>query len=386
MARLDRVAGAPAGKFVPFAGVFNGPVPRQSEEIVQETGAIILATGFKPYAPKTGEYGHGSQPEVITLTDLTRLLAETPAGAAFRFNGKPIRRVGFIHCVGSRQIPGIHEEDADGRLNEYCSRVCCTATLHAACEIRERFPNTRVFDFYRDIRTYGRGHEAYYDRASKDGVVFFRFEPEDAPVVERVKNDTYPLSVRVKDVLTFGEEVQVGLDLMVLAVGMEPSNITHLVEMMKLPLGQDRFLQEVHPKLRPVELANSGMMLAGTCQAPMDIGEACSAAQAAAVKAAAILAKGYVELDPFVAEINADRCQGHSACVAECPEKALDMVEMKTADGAEKSVASVNPALCTGCGMCVAVCPENAIDINGWTLKQYEAMVDAIVGMEGAVS
>ncbi len=48
-------------------------------------------------------------------------------------------------------------------------------------------------------------------------------------------------------------------------------------------------------------------------------------------------------------------------------------------EGKRVQRARVNPALCTGCGMCVAVCPENAIDVNGWTLQQYEAMVDAIV-------
>ena len=69
-------------------------------------------------------------------------------------------------------------------------------------------------------------------------------------------------------------------------------------------MGVDRFLQEVHPKLRPVEVSVTGILLAGTCQAPMDIGEACAAAEAAAVKATAILARGYVELDPFVAEVD----------------------------------------------------------------------------------
>jgi heterodisulfide reductase subunit A len=51
-------------------------------------------------------------------------------------------------------------------------------------------------------------------------------------------------------------------------------------------------------------------------------------------------------------------------------------------DGAvrmENGKASINPALCTGCGICVGECPEEAIDVNGWTLKQYEDMVDAIV-------
>ena len=72
----------------------------------------------------------------------------------------------MIHCVGSRQIPGIHAENEVGYLNEYCSRTCCGATLHAANLIRENYPRTRVFDFYRDIRTYGRGQEELYTQAA----------------------------------------------------------------------------------------------------------------------------------------------------------------------------------------------------------------------------
>jgi heterodisulfide reductase subunit A len=149
--------------------------------------------------------------------------------------------------------------------------------------------------------------------------------------------------------------------------------------MMKLPTGADRFLQEVHPKLRPVELANTGILLAGTCQAPMDIGEACSAAQAASAKAASLLARGYVELDPFVAQVDPARCSGAGQCVEACPvEDAIVLVDTEE-EGQTVKRARVNPALCTGCGICVAVCPDNAVDINGWTLKQYEEMVDAIV-------
>ena len=144
---------------------------------------------------------------------------------------------------------------------------------------------------------------------------------------------------------------------------------------MKLPLGADRFLLEVHPKLRPVELANAGVLLAGTCQAPMDSSEATSAATGAAVKASAILSRGFVELDPYVAQVNADLCEGTGACAEECPQEGC--ISLVEADG--KKQAKVNPALCTGCGMCVAVCPNIAIEVNGWTLHQYEAMVDAIV-------
>jgi heterodisulfide reductase subunit A len=62
-------------------------------------------------------------------------------------------------------------------------------------------------------------------------------------------------------------------------------------------------------------------------------------------------------------------------------EGALNLVEMEI-DGKKVKRAQVAPAFCLGCGACVAVCPENAIDINGWTLKQYEAMVDMIVSDE----
>jgi heterodisulfide reductase subunit A len=190
--------------------------------------------------------------------------------------------------------------------------------------------------------------------------------------------------VRVKDTLTFGEEVEAPVDLVVLLVGMEPGNVSDLVELMKLPVGADRFLLEVHPKLRPVELSIAGVLLAGTCQAPMDMGEASSAASAAAVKAAGLLTRGYVELDPFVAEVDMEKCTGTGACVETClREGALTMAEFER-DGKMVRRARVNPALCTGCGACVAVCPQNAINVKGWTLEQYEAMVDMIVSDEAA--
>ena len=297
--------------------------------------------------------------------------ASQSTGKTLRLRGRDIRRIAFIHCVGSRQIPGIHEPAPGANLNEYCSRTCCSAILRAAVDIRAKHPDTHVFDFYRDIRTYGRGQEDYYDRASTHNVMFFRFEPDAPPVIERA-NGRFPIKIRVKDTLTFGEELTAEVDLVVLAVGMEAQPINDLVEMMKLPTGMDGFLQEVHPKLRPVEVANNGILLAGTCQAPFDVSEACAAAQAAAVKTASLLAKGYVELDPYVAEVDAKRCTGNGQCEQVCP---VEGAIQRKADGKAK----VNPALCTGCGICVAECPEKAIDIKGWTLKQYEEMVDAIV-------
>jgi heterodisulfide reductase subunit A2 len=373
------------GAFVPLVGISPGGIPVQAGEFTLETGVIVLATGFQTYTPRPGEYGFGEFPEIVTLSDFIEKTAETDGPGRFlEIDGRPIRSLALIHCVGSRQIPGIHEGDASGQLNEYCSRTCCTAGLQAGLRIRETYPGTRVFDFYRDIRTYGRGQEELYQRASKSGVVFLRFEADRPPSVARSAGDgVYPLQVTVTDTLTFGEEVEVPVDLVVLATGMEPSPIPELVKAMKLPVGADRFLLEVHPKLRPVELSISGILLAGTCQAPMDIGEACAAAGAAAVKASGILGRGYVELDPFVAEVDLDQCRGTGACVAAClSEGALRLVDLEV-DGQTVTRAQVFPALCLGCGACAAVCPENAIRLKGWTLKQYETMVDMIVADEG---
>jgi len=378
----DPLSDADAGKFIPFQGIYALKDPSVSKEFSIETGVVILATGFKTYAPYKGEYGFGDHEAVITLSELIRSMGENkPSGSELKINGRKIRSVAMIHCVGSRQIPGIHPENEDGCLNEYCSRTCCSATLNAANMIRETYPETTVYEFYRDIRTYGRGQEELYENASRNQVVFIRYEAEGSPeVLQNTGNtDDFPLHVKAKDTLTFGEEIEAPVDLVVLATGMEPNPVSDLVEMMKLPVGTDRFLLEVHPKLRPVELPVSGILLAGTCQAPMDVGEACNAAGAAAVKAAILLDRGYVELDPFVAQVDLEKCKGSGACLEAClNEGALKLVEMEIS-GQKVKRAQVTPALCMGCGACVAVCPENAIDIDGWTLKQYEAMVDRIV-------
>ena len=381
-----REQAADTGRAIPFTGMLPAPPPAEPATLTVETGVIVLATGFKSYIPRQGEYGYGETPQVITLPQLIEKMAAQPAGGRrLEIDGRAIRSMVMIHCVGSRQIPGIHPEDESGHLNEYCSRTCCTAILAAANRIRETFPDTHVYDMYRDIRTYGRGQEAVYETASRNGVVFARFEADNAPqVVPDASGNGYPLQVTVTDGLTFDETLAVPADLVVLATGMEPNDVSDLVEMMKLPVGADRFLLEVHPKLRPVELPVGGVLLAGTCQAPFDIGESVSAAGAAAAKAAALLARGHVELDPFVAEVDLSRCSGTGACVDAClKEGALTMTDVDL-DGKTVRRAQVTPALCLGCGACVAVCPENAININGMTLKQYEAMVDSIVSETAA--
>ncbi|MHA1973619.1 MAG: CoB--CoM heterodisulfide reductase iron-sulfur subunit A family protein [Candidatus Hodarchaeales archaeon] len=349
-------------------------------------GVVVLATGFEHYVPYKGEYGWEKYPNVITLPQLIKMMA--PGGIfenKMELNGRTINSVAIIHCVGSRQVADYNKpgQNCNGKLNEYCSRVCCTASLQSANEIRERFPNVNVYDIYQDIRTYGRFQEEdYYEQASKNGVVFLKYLPEELPEVIKPKDSLrdWRLNIKVKDQLTFGEELEVPVDLVVLAVGMVPRNQSVLIDQLKLPIGNDGFLLEVHPKLRPVEVANSGIMLAGTCQAPMDITEASAAALAAASKTAIILSKDFTELPPFVAVVNPEICTGTGLCVQECEyEGAIKMVDMEI-NGGIVHRAQVNSALCKGCGACVAVCPTpGAIFIRGYTIEAIEKMIDAFV-------
>ena len=244
------------------------------QEFEINVGAIVVATGFKLYEPQHGEFGYGELPEVITLAQLIRLMALTPDHAPLKWHDHPVRSLALIHCVGSRQVEGIHEPQPDGQVNNYCSRVCCTATLHAANDLRQRFPAVNVFDIHQDIRTYGRGHEEYYTQAGKNLVRFLRYHADEAPQIVRApQGDSYPVLVKVKDYLTQGEELEVPVDLVVLATGMMPNPIGDLIKLLKVSPGTDRFLLEVHPKLRPVETAVPGIVLAGTAQSPMNIQE-----------------------------------------------------------------------------------------------------------------
>lgn len=358
-----------------FLGNFDVVIEQQDDDDTHPIGAIIIATGFDPYQPANGEYGFGN-PQVATLPEFTQTLRETQGGR-LEWKGKRVRSVAMIHCVGSRQCEGVFEPQADGNINTYCSRICCTSLLRTAVEVRERFPQTSVYDFHQDIRTYGRGQEAYYTRASELGVTFFRWNSEDPPVVSQ--GSTTPLRVQVKDQLTFGEEIEVPVDLVVLGIGMMPSKINDIIDMLKLPIGEDRFLQEVHPKLRPVEMAVAGVLLAGTSQGPMSIEESLQGASAAASKAAIFLANDYTDLEPFVANVKPDLCIGCSLCIDECSYAGAIITKTVTKNGSEVRVAEVNSGLCKGCGACVAVCPTRAIDLQGWSLEQFDAMVDGIV-------
>jgi heterodisulfide reductase subunit A len=370
------------GECLKFAPPGSIRLQDEAVEFDLTVGAIVVATGFQSYQPAPGEFGYGEFPRVITLPQMERLLsADGPTAGALEWEGRPVRSIAMIHCVGSRQVDGVHTPQPDGNVNNYCSRVCCSATLNAANQIRQRFPDVTVYDVYQDIRTYGRGHEDIYLKASKNRVTFLRYLAEEPPEV--VANQAgamqeMPLLVKVKDHLTWGEQIELPVDLVVLSVGMMPGPVEDLIEMLKITPGSDRFLLEVHPKLRPVETAVTGVVLAGTAQGPMNIQESSAAAGAAAAKVAVLLGRGKVELEPYVARVDPERCQGSGECVRACPQEDAIHLETFSRNGSHVTQAVVTPSNCNGCGVCVSSCPNRAIDVQGWRLDEYEAMLDAL--------
>jgi len=325
-------------------------------------GSIIVATGFDSYQPEAGEFGYGID-GVLTLPEFTDLLDRSTGPLVH--DGKLVRSVVYVYCVGSRQA-----SDVEG-ANEYCSRFCCTAAVHASVRAAGLDATARQFHLYRDMRTYGK-YETIYTRSRELGSVYLRFPDDTPPAVARGEDGR--LVVTVRDLLTGGEELAIPADLVVLVTGMVPRKNEELVGVLKLPLGSDGFFNEIHPKLRPVETVVGGVLIAGACQGPKSSAESVASGLAAVTQSAAILRKGFAELDPLVATVNTDACTACGKCLDACPYGAIAMTSL---DGRE--VAVISETGCKGCGGCVPMCPEDAIDLRGYTDAQIRDQIDSLL-------
>ena len=332
----------------------------QKEETKKiNVGAILLATGFDPYEPKTGEFGYNEIPNVITLQQLKRIIEVNDDKLIYK--GKEIKSLAYIYCVGSRQVDG---------GNKHCSRYCCTSTIHTAIQVREKYQGISNFHINRGIRTYGK-QEVLYNKSSKSGDVYFQFDEDTMPEITQTNGQT---TVKVKDILTLGREFEIPADLIVLVTGMAPRKGNNIADILKVPIGRDKFFNEVHLKLKPVETVIDGVYISGASQAPYNITEAVKSALSASVKANGLLSKGEIELEPTLAMIYKEKCVWCDECTTACPFGAIIKIDFEG-----KKVAQVEEAKCKGCGMCLPVCPENAIDLKGFTDVEMETMIDAMI-------
>ncbi len=325
-----------------------------------EVGTIILSTGFNAFdAKRIPYYGYGTYPNVYTSVEVERLVnASGPTGGEVILrDGRKPKRVGIVHCVGSR----------DENTNRHCSRVCCMYSLKLAHLIKEK-TEAEVYNFYIDMRTAGKGFEEFYNRVAEEGTHFIRGrvadiypDPADPSQLLMSAEDTLACTVR-----------RIPVDMVVLAVGLEPQTDAKEVQRrFHISCSSDGFFLERHPKLAPVSTFTDGVFLAGCCQGPKDIPDTVAQAGAAAAECLALIDIGYVEQEPYSAYVLEDVCSGCKTCISLCPYQAISFAE-------DKKKAVINEVLCKGCGTCVPACPSGSIQQN---LFEDEEIFEEIRGL-----
>jgi len=335
----------------------------EDEEMEIEVGSIILASGFKSFDPKRiPAYGYGRFDNVITALEFEKLVnASGPTGGKILLaNGNEPKAVGIVHCVGSR----------DENYNEYCSRVCCMYSLKFAHLIKEK-TSADIYDFYIDMRCFGKGYEEFYHRLLHEGTKFIRGRVSEVTDLALTEHEENKLIIRVEDTL-LNTVRRIPVDMVVLATGLEPGlDQNEIARIFNISCSQDTFFLERHPKLAPVSTFSDGIFLAGTCQAPRDIPDTVAQAGAAASEALALADKGTFQLEPITAEIDEELCAGCQICVGLCPFTAITYNK-------EKGISEINDALCKGCGTCVSACPCGASQQKHFRDAQIFAEIEGI--------
>ncbi len=332
-----------------FIGNFETTVNQSGNDITLKHGAVIVATGAVESVPT--EYLYGTDDRVMTHLDLDKVIGQ--GGNELTTNAES---VAFIQCVGSR------EPD-----RPYCSKVCCTHSIKSAINFKDANPETNVFVIYRDIRTYGR-RELLYKEAREKGVIFIRYDLDTKPVVN---SSDEGLTLTVKDHI-LEMDIEINVDLLVLASAIVPRNNEPLAQMFKLSCNSDSFFNEAHAKLRPVEFATAGIFLAGMAHYPKPIEESIAQAAAAASRAAVTLSKDQITVEGVVSYVQDFMCRGCGECESACPFNAISVI--KSDEGVQ--IANVQEALCKGCGMCAVACPTGAASIRHFGDKEVLTMVE----------
>jgi heterodisulfide reductase subunit A len=303
-------------------------------------GTAIIANGGESYEPE--EYLYGEDPNILLSLDLDQEIMK---------NDDRLRKVGtavFIQCVGSR------EPD-----RPYCSKVCCTHSIHSALILKELNPDMNIYILYRDIRTYGEREDIYRDARMK-GVRFIRYETDDKPTVEKKDGK---LRVTVMDQV-IKMHVQIDADIITLASAVIPRDDNHIFsKLFKVAMTQDGFFMEAHAKLRPVDFATAGTFVCGLAHGPKAIDEAISQAQATVSRACTILSHKEMMVGGAVAEVDPDLCAICLTCIRVCP-FSVPQIDY------ENGVAKIDPGACQGCGICASMCPNDAIQVRHY--KDYQ--------------
>lgn len=208
---IDADACSKCGKCVETCAYQAIEMDMAAKTFTVDVGSIVWATGWNPYdATKMTNLKYGASPAIVTNMMLERLAA--PGGPT---DGKILRpgdnkepaSFAFVQCAGSR----------DENHLEYCSYICCMATLKQITYIRERYPEAQVTVFYIDLRSPGK-YEKFREKLMADSKVSFI----KGKVAEIVPESDGGVTLVAENAVT-GDKVRVKVDLAVLATGMEPA-------------------------------------------------------------------------------------------------------------------------------------------------------------------
>lgn len=314
-------------------------------------GAAVLAIGADVYTPD--EYLYGKDERVMTHLELEEKIAGKDEKAISAKN------LVMIQCVGCRN-----------EQRNYCSKICCGETVKNALKLKEINPGMNIYILFRDMRTYG-FNEDYYREARGKKVRFIRYEPDDKPLVEAVKEKGRDiLRITVTD-QTLNRKVTIDADALALAAAIIPSAGSQEVsKLFKVTLGPDGFCQEAHVKLRPVDFAAEGVYLCGIAHYPKLISETIGQAYGAAGRALTLLANDTVVASGSVCAVNEKMCIGCGACAPACTYNAVELRDTK-----QGRKAAVVPVLCKGCGLCNSKCPTGAIQLKHYTDEELFSQI-----------
>ena len=246
----------------------NGYVVMLSNGVSIPCRAMLVATGFRLFdATRKEEYGYGVYDHVVTNADLE---AWFNGADDRRFPQKP-EAVGFVHCVGSRDLKA---------GNSQCSKVCCMTAVKQAIEMKERFPDARIYCFYMDLRLFGKKYEDFYiDAQQKYAIQFIRGRVSE--VGETLEGR---LQVKAEDTLS-GKPLKVRLDLLVLMAGMVCNPDTaELARMARLDIDSDGFLRSADNLSGVIDSNRPGIFYAGACTGAKTVPETLAEARSAALQ------------------------------------------------------------------------------------------------------
>lgn len=242
-------------------------------------GAVIMALGFQTYDPTSAKvWGYGVYPNVITSIQFERYLSPngpTEGKLTRPSDHKPVKRIAFLQCVGSR--------DKNRCNNEYCSTVCCMYAIKEAMTVKETNPDLDISIFYVDMRTPGKEFDRYYERAKSEyGIRFVRSR------IHGVEPKGNKGDLRLHYINTTGKQVEELFDLVVLSVGLEtPDAMVRLAEKIGIHMTPDRFASI--SAFMPVHTSQKGIFTCGAFNGPRDIPQSVIGGSAAAASVAALL-------------------------------------------------------------------------------------------------